>query len=532
MKVLTYLLLCALAMPLYGRQPGRVTYKSFDGERRDAGETRLRLEQSEYAHAGFSSAYSAGIRGMALDLTADVPVRIPVVLAQEETPVYTQSFFAEAWVKTKPGARQGTPIMGNRKCGDTDKAGWLLGTDDRGAWFFTISDGKTSYSYEPTAERQAINDGAWHHLAVSIDLEKMEGWFYFDGRNVAVYNLAGLTGAVSACATVIGGSDEYNDWGSRREWTAFNGWIDEVRIGNGSLAPAEVRESYVALLPAASPEADAVAPDRLKVQVWNIWHGGRRFGKHVGVERVIGVLKENKADVIGLIETYGSGAVIADSLGYYFYLISSNLSIMSRFPIEKTIPVFRPFYSGGALLELGGGRKLAFFDLWLSASPDICDLSQGKQVVARLAKEEEKTRRSEIRQILSEIGSYTARAEEIPVLAVGDFNCGSHLDWNARTKEFHNGLVVDWPVSRYMSEAGFTDSFREVNPDPLQYPGVTWSPLINGLDPYGSCMRDRLDFIYYKGGKLSPFYSRVFDFSAPFWPSDHGSVVTWFYFTD
>lgn len=527
MKLLNYIFLCLLTCPCYGQ----VTCKSFDNEVPDVQNVRERLATSEYVHTGFTSVYAAGLKGRALDLSGDAPVRIPVVLAKAETPDYRKNFFISVWVKTKPGARQGTPILSNKKSTAFDKPGWILGTGDRGAWFFQISDGKNTYSYEPTSERQAVNDGAWHHIAVTVDLEKHEGRFYFDGRNVAIYNLAGLSAACSEQATVIGGADEYTDWGSRGEWTAFNGYLDEVRIGNGELPAARIHEEFATLQPGRAAVEQHAAPDRLKVQVWNIWHGGHRSGLHVGVERVIDILKKNDADIIGLIETYGSGAIIADSLGYYFYLISSNLSIMSRYPIESTIPVFKPFYSGGALLDLGEGKKLAFFDLWLSASPDICDLFQGQAVVNKLAAEEKQTRQKEIERILSEIAPYIARAGEVPVLAVGDFNCGSHLDWNARTKELHNGLVADWPASRSMLESGFKDSFREINPDPLKDPGFTWSPLINHVTPAQKCIRDRIDFIYYQGKNLTPYYSRVFDYAPPFWPSDHGSVVTHFYLT-
>ena len=109
---------------------------------------------------------------------------------------------------------------------------------------------------------------------------------------------------------------------------------------------------------------------------WNIWHGGRRYGQHVGVQRVIETIKASQADVICMIETYGSGAIIADSLGFYFYLISSNLSIMSRYPIAETIEAFRPFNFGGAVVKLAHGQELVVMDTWLHYLPNYlakCD---------------------------------------------------------------------------------------------------------------------------------------------------------------
>ncbi len=507
-----------------------ISHYTFDNVSVDFDQIKTELVESEYAHAGFTSTYCEGLRGKALDLTSDVAVRIPVIIPANKVPAYNKSFSMGIWVKTKPGARQGTVIMSNKKSDNLLAAGWLLGTNDLGAWYFNISDGKNRYDYEPTAERQAVNDGQWHYIAISIDLDKKEGWFYFDGQNVAIYNLDGLSNVVSKSQTVIGGADEYTDWGSRGEWTAFNGMIDEVSLWNRIITPSEIKLIYNELMPQyASSSLAAKAPMKLKTQVWNIWHGGHRFGKHVGVERVIEVLKKENADIIGLIETYGSGAIIADSLGYYFYLISSNLSIMSRYPIENTIKLFKPFYSGGALLDLGDGHKTAFFDIWLSYTPDECELFKGKSVVKEFIKKETETRRKEIKIILNEIQSYIDNADNVPVFVVGDFNSGSHLDWTEQTKEQHFGLVMDWGTSHTMLDSGFKDSFREMNPDPIKDPGFTWSPLINHATPNQNCVRDRIDFIYYKGKKVLPYRSRSIEDHPVFWPSDHGSVVSWFY---
>lgn len=526
--VLTYLSILFFVQ-IQAQDKGLVVHKSFDKEKIDFAKTQNDIAESEYIHIGFTPTFSEGIVGKALDLTSDVPIRIPIVLEKAETPLYDKNFSIDLWVKTKPNARQGTPIATNKKRNDKTGAGWIIGTNDLGAWYFNISDGKNTFNYEPTAQRQAINDGKWHNIVASVDITKGELWLYFDGRNVAIYNIEGLTTAQSELRTVIGGSDEYNDWGSRGEWTAFNGLIDEAKIYDKAISATDVKTNYMAVVPQAQTSPKASMPDKLKVQAWNIWHGGHRFGEHVGVERVIDVLKKENADVIGLVETYGSGAIIADSLDYYFYLISSNLSIMSRYPIDNTIKVFKPFFSGGALLDLGNGQKLAFFDIWLNYAPDECELFKGKSVFPEFFEKEKTTRQAEIKSILKEINSYIKNAEQTPVFMVGDFNCGSHLDWTEDTKKLHFDMVIDWQVSRSMINAGFKDSFREMNPNPLKDPGFTWSPLINPASPNQNCVRDRIDFIYYKGSKVMPYRSRAIEDHLKFWPSDHGSVVSWFY---
>ena len=196
----------------------------------------------------------------------------------------------------------------------------------------------------------------------------------------------------------------------------------------------EVSELYATLIPDAEHEVPE-AVDQLKILVWNIWHGGHRFGENVGVQRVIDIIKSSNADIIGLIETYGSGEEIADSLGYYFYLISTNLSIMSRYPITETIKAFRPFNFGGAKLNLGNGKEMAFFDTWLHYLPDYAKhIVERSMTSEELVADESKTRHSEIKHILKEIKPYLKNADNVPVILLGDFNSGSHLDWIEETK--------------------------------------------------------------------------------------------------
>lgn len=521
-------------------QEGLVYYQPFDRicqtEIRRAGTA---VRQSPSYFLVHTPTYSEGLAGNALDLTDEVAFRIPLSLEAADCPSFGEnaSFSLQVWVQTKPGAPQGTPIWTNQatqatepgqSAGASDTPGWCIGTQENGAWYLRLSDGETNYTYQPTATRQAINDGRWHQITLSLDKRKDEARMYLDGRNVAVYRIQGLKSLESQLRTVLGGSDEKQDWGCRGEWMAFNGKIDEARIWNRPLSAAEVAESYRCFFPLETTVA-AESPQRLKVQVWNIWHGGRRFGKQVGVQRVVDVLKKENADVIGLVETYGSGAIIADSLGYYFYLISSNLSILSRYPIEETIPVFKPFNAGGAFIRLSERQKIAFFDIWLHYLPDITNLNKGKAAIRKYEEEEAKTRLPEIRTILQEIAPQLSAAEQTPVLLVGDFNVDSHLDWTDESRLLHSGVRVHLPVSEEVQKAGLHDSFRELSPDVRIHPGTTWSPLINLGAEQVSCIPQRIDFIYYKGSKLIPYRSESLRHHPVGWPSDHGSVVTSFY---
>lgn len=92
----------------------------------------------------------------------------------------------------------------------------------------------------------------------------------------------------------------------------------------------------------------------LKVMTFNIWHGGRETGEEEGPRRVVDVIRDSGADVVAMQETYGSGARIAEALGYHLYLRSANLSIMSRYPIVDTLDAYEPFNSGAVIIDVHG----------------------------------------------------------------------------------------------------------------------------------------------------------------------------------
>lgn len=473
--------------------------------------------------------FAPGLADYALDLSEFAMHRRPWILdslAAEQINT-SGSFSAQVWVKTEPDATIGTPIIGNKKSDDLQASGWQIYTQGNGAWALNLSDGKTQHNYRPTV-RQAINDGRWRQILISIERPKNEARMYFDGEAVAVYNLGSLGDLSSPLRTIIGGSDEYFEWGSAGQWKAFNGYIDEVKIWNRVVSAEEVKAEWLKFFPNQIKGESTVVPQQIKVMAWNIWHGGRRYGEQVGVKRTIETIRDAKADIVCLIETYGSGEKIADALGYHFYLISSNLSIMSRYPILETIEAFRAFNFGGAVVQLAPGKELLVFDTWLHYLPNYMKaVNEKASSPEELIAAEGETRHSELTAILREIEPYLKRQYYTGVLMAGDFNSGSHLDWIAKTKNIHNGYVVEWPESKAMTEAGFRDSFRDLHIDPATDPGYTWTPrAATSSGKYG--IRDRIDYIYYQGKGLEPIYARIIDYHQIMFPSDHAAVLTVF----
>lgn len=512
-----------------------VTHLTFDDPAVDFSHVD-HMQTSHHIHrAADTISFCPGLSGHALDLTDEVANRIPVRLDAAMTPDYGKSFTYSVWVQTKPGARQGTPILANKRpyrpklevhrewrniCDEevfpnqTKTPGFIIGTTDLGGWYLHMCDSTTWYAYTPTVERQRINDGRWHNITISVDLDNNEMWAYFDGRNVAVYNTPDLKHVKGNHPTYIGGADEYTDLPhnySRGERSAFNGRVDEVKIYDRVLSPDEVASEYETYFPAQATAASMPA-DRLRVMVWNIWHGGARFGEHVGLARTAQVIKDSNPDLVGIVEAYGGASVLADSLGYYYYLLSDNLAILSRFPFKETIKVYKPQKSGGIIADLPDGKKVAFFDIWLDWHWETDTI-----------------RSNDIKSIASTLSEYAANADSLPVIAVGDYNSGTHLDkfgYRVYGEKRIDNTDISWPSKVMVDELGFIDSFRHLYPDSELYPGSTWTPLYNGMR---NITPNRVDFIYCKGAGLKPYFTETFSHHGVAWPSDHAAVITDFF---
>ena len=67
-------------------------------------------------------------------------------------------------------------------------------------------------------------------------------------------------------------------------------------------------------------------------------------------------------------------------------------------------------------------------------------------------------------------------ARGIPVFLTGDFNSPSFRDWTQATVGIRPYMryPLRWPVSVAVEQAGFTDSFRAIYPNPVTTPGLTW----------------------------------------------------------
>jgi endonuclease/exonuclease/phosphatase family metal-dependent hydrolase len=131
--------------------------------------------------------------------------------------------------------------------------------------------------------------------------------------------------------------------------------------------------------------------------------------------------------------------------------------------------------------------------------------------------------------------------DERPLVAMGDFNAPSHLDWTERTKDLHGGWAFEWPSTKLLMDyAQLTDSYREMYPDERLHPGHTWSTVQKFYGPEWDYTipepQDRIDFILYRSSKLKVTNSFTYQGTEPLkpipdhwendYPSDHFAVIT------
>ncbi len=392
------------------------------------------------------------------------------------------------------------------------QAGFAISVLPDGAWSWNAGDGSRRIDHRPEARDQSISDGRWHEIGFAIDRAAGVAHLYHDGRRVAVHDLSGVRSLVSDATSVRLGSDSHPTE------------IGAVRFNAKALATAAVAADFVERFSEdRRPKPAALWDGRpLRVLAWNIWHGGRRKGRDEGVERVVDVINQFNADIVLMQETYGSGPRISGRLGFDYFLRSSNLSVMSRFPIVDVHRLGPSFRFGGVTIELRPGVRVQAYSLWINHLPSVKSQLAAGVSAEDLVAADGKTRGKEMNLILEQLLPHLAKTPHMPVLVGGDFNSGSHLDWTKAASDLanHHGLAVPWPVSSSMAKAGFIDTYRTVNPDPVGSPGHTWSP------EFPESHQDRIDYIYARGEGWGVQDSKVLSEHARGWPSDHAAVLS------
>jgi endonuclease/exonuclease/phosphatase family metal-dependent hydrolase len=276
----------------------------------------------------------------------------------------------------------------------------------------------------------------------------------------------------------------------------------------------------LALLALAAP----ASADPLTVMTFNVWYGGAQ----VEFDRIGNAVKATGADVVGVQEPEGNLRRIADVAGMSY--ADETLHLISHYPIYAV-------ERGGvrfAYVAVGPGRMVAIGNVHLPATPYGPELVRDGKSAAEVLKTERETRLGEIRPYLRPLARQ-ARAG-VPTFLTGDFNSPSHLDWTPETAAVRPQVKypLRWPVSAALEGAGFRDSYREVYPDPVARPGLTWTA---GTPPPRVRRRETLDRIDWVtvSGPATTLASRLVgepggpdvDVGVP-WGSDHRAVASTF----
>ena len=300
----------------------------------------------------------------------------------------------------------------------------------------------------------------------------------------------------------------------------------------------------------------------LTVMTWNIWGRLNQDPRYTidgltARERTIEILKGSKADIIAMVETYGSARDIARGLGFHHYTPgpSANLCIFSRYELTDvgTPEGLSSFSFIGATAKVSEARKVRVYCVWLTSGGRHIVEIKNEELSDEAFVGGDKIRWKMMRDFLDHprVKADVAAHEEVPVIVAGDFNCVSRLDYTEASKGLNHGRVLrSTPTHDLMLESGFVDAYRQMFPEITKDTlGYTWTtvgpdfvyesgrgfvpvneeghPRPHYTDPYA-----RIDFIYALGD-LRPKSAAVIqsfrdheERSFPEFPSDHAAVVT------
>ncbi len=315
-----------------------------------------------------------------------------------------------------------------------------------------------------------------------------------------------------------------------------------------------------------------VAAEEFTVLQWNVWQEGASVKG--GYDAIVDEIVRLKPDFVTLSEVRNYNGTsfarrITQSLRergetyYSFYSYDSGL--LSRYPITDSLTVYPENGDHGSVYRLlceARGHMFAVYTALLDFHNDTYYEVRGYdgntwREIPIPTSVEEVLRRNDLSLRDDAIRQFIAQAERdeaagYVVILGGDFNEPSHLDWTERTRYLydHHGLIVPWTVTTLLEQAGFSDAYRTLYPDPLTHPGFTYPADNPDVDvrrltwaPRGD-ERERIDYLFYKGDGVCVTDCRIFGpdgcivysqrrpnptterFILPLgvWPTDHKGV--------
>lgn len=291
----------------------------------------------------------------------------------------------------------------------------------------------------------------------------------------------------------------------------------------------------------ATIEAGAQENVPLKIMSFNIWYGGEQ----VSFAKVVEAITAADPDIIGIQEPDGNTAKIAEAAGYPY--VDLRRHIISRYPIFDSGTGDAPPSSGlvyslngvspetvHAWILLGPGKVVAMANTHLTSDPYGPEAVRDGKTLEEVLKIETDTRVPEAEPMAQALGKLAKSG--VPVFLTGDFNSPSYLDWTKAAAEKRKEIKfpVEWPASKLFADAGLTDSYRAVRPDPVKDPGLTWTPGYPSPYVRAEETHDRIDMIWSANAKpvasvlAGESGNQDVAIAVDPWPSDHRAVVSTF----
>ncbi|TEW55699.1 endonuclease/exonuclease/phosphatase family protein [Psychromonas sp. RZ22] len=283
-------------------------------------------------------------------------------------------------------------------------------------------------------------------------------------------------------------------------------------------------------LPAPAPQPESYQTE-VKVLSANMWNSLRRnftTNDRLSFDIAVEELKFASPDVILLSEASGVTARLGEELGMYVWQGKhdvSSVGLLSKYPIKQVFDNQDIHTDNGnvigAILDING-RDVPVWSAHLDYQNYVVYDARGGNGFTWSAREgcvavsdsdeldilnERSMRPDQVRYMLTKLTDNKDNNDLI--IFGGDFNEASGLDWTEETAYMfdHAGTQHDFLTHRLVKNAGYTDTYRELYPNPATHPGLSWpfhkdDSWTDGDSYVTQCGRalddrDRLDFIYY-----------------------------------
>ncbi|MEM7166196.1 MAG: LamG domain-containing protein [Planctomycetota bacterium] len=158
------------------------------------------------------------------------------------TGIAVGDFSIDAWIRLDNAIDGPHPIVSKFGTGG-GTPGYIFYVDTTGNLAFIVQDSSIASQYAPTSAGAFVNDGQWHHVAVTYDRDRTGNGvrLFVDGQRVDpdTYDGTAMGDLSNAGPLRIGGADFFGG-------VSFEGHIDEVEIFDRALLGSEVRRLYEA----------------------------------------------------------------------------------------------------------------------------------------------------------------------------------------------------------------------------------------------------------------------------------------------